>query len=102
MPFNNKRMAGKVALPFDFPDYLQLLNNTLKSDKSRMEQKFPQFPSRLLTKLGMTKENWRLVTSNFETLFTGPVGCPKLMDDFAKCCDRGCRPNVSNAQKYLS
>lgn len=102
MPFNDKRIDGKVALPFDFPDYLQLLNNTLKQENSSIKQNLPHLPSRLLTKIGMTRENWRMVTSNFETLFTGPVGCPELMDNFANCCDRGCRPNISNAQKYLS
>ena len=102
MPFSDRRVKDKVSLPFAFVDYNQLINDTLTAEKNDSVQKLPLLPSRLLTKLGMTKENWHLVTNNFETLFTGPVGCPEMMDNFAKCCQRACRPNLANAQKYLS
>ncbi|WP_394220877.1 transposase [Alteromonas gracilis] len=102
MPFYDGKHENKVSLPFDFSDYLQLITETLTAEKSQSSRIGAKLPSRLLTKLGMTKENWQLVTSNFETLFTGPVGCPEMMNNFAKCCHRSCRPNVTNAQKYLS
>lgn len=102
MPFSDRRVKDKASLPFAFVDYIQLINDSLTVEKNDSVQKLPLLPSRLLTKLGMTKENWHLVTNNFETLFTGPVGCPEMMDNFAKCCQRACRPNLANAQKYLS
>lgn len=102
MPFSDNTEVNKLSLPFAFSEYLNLLNETLSTQKSKTYQKAPQIPSRLLSKLGMTKENWQLVTTNFETLFTGPVGCPEMMENFAKCSKRACRPNIANAKKYLS
>ena len=102
MPFNDSKYIKTVALPFALTDYLQLITDTMNAERNNDTYKTTKLPSRLLSKLGMTKENWQLVTSNFETLFTGPVGCPEMMEDFARCCQRACRPNVTNAQRYLS
>lgn len=102
MPFSDNSQIKKLSLPFAFSEYLNLLYETLSTQKSKTYQKAPKIPSRLLSKLGMTKENWQLVTTNFETLFTGPVGCPEMMENFAKCSQRACRPNIANAKKYLS
>ena len=102
MPFSDSHHKNTVPLPFAFTDYLQLITDTMNAESNNDTCKVPKLPNRLLSKLGMTKENWQLVTSNFETLFTGPVGCPEMMENFAKCCQRACRPNVANAQRYLS
>ena len=102
MPFNDSKKKQAESLPFAFSDYLQLITDTLNAERNSNACRIPKLPNKLLNKLGMTKENWQLVTSNFETLFTGPVGCPEMMESFAKCCQRACRRNVSNAQKYLS
>ena len=69
MPFSDSHHKNTVPLPFAFTDYLQLITDTMNAESNTNTCKVPKLPNRLLSKLGMTKENWQLVTSNFETLF---------------------------------
>ena len=100
MPFNDNDRDGTGLLPFAFSDYLQLVTETMHAES--VTDKTSKFSSQLLNELGMKAEDWQAVACNFEALFTGPVGCPERMEDFARCCQRSCRPNVTNAQRYLS
>ncbi|WP_232369714.1 transposase [Alteromonas sp. KC3] len=103
MPFEDCIQQGKKShIPFKLDDYVALLKNTLARQTKKVASPFPKLTNSLLKRLGMTSQNWQLVTNNFETLFSGPVGCPDAMTDFAKFCGRSCRPNVTNATRYLS
>jgi REP element-mobilizing transposase RayT len=103
MPFKSQvNSKTKNVIPFEFEDYITLLRNTLQTNKERSLTTLPRLPSLVFERFGITRQNWQMVTSNFESLFTGPVGCPNAMTNFAKSCGRNCRPNVNNAIKYLS
>ena len=101
MSFNTKGSSIQAQIPFTLNDYIALLKHSMNTktvgSKPNDKRSFG-----LLKKLGINEKSWRTVTSNFETLFTGPAGTADAMTEFAVACGRSCRPNVRNAEKYLS
>ena len=102
MVFNDQAIKTQPHLPFNYYDYISLVEATFKAHKDKCTSKIPKLPHGLLSKIGMDQEKWRLLTSRFETFFSGPVGNESKMRKFADGCNRGSRPNVKNAIKYLS
>lgn len=102
MVFNDQAIKTQPHLPFNYHDYISLVEATFKAHKDKCTSKIPKLPHGLLSKIGMDQEKWRLLTSRFETFFSGPVGNEIKMRKFADGCKRGSRPNVKNAIKYLS
>lgn len=102
MAFSDQAIKKQPHLPFKYHDYISLVEATFKAHRDKCTTTLPNLPHGLLSKIGMDQEKWRLLTSRFETFFSGPVGNESKMRKFADGCNRGSRPNVKNAIKYLS
>ncbi|BFT30822.1 transposase [Alteromonas sp. D210916BOD_24] len=102
MPFKNQSHQNEQYIPFHLDDYISLLHSTLSNRRARPVSTIITLPSRLLHQLGLNENNWEFVTQNFERLFSGPVGSPEAMNNFAFQCGRASRPQVANAVRYLS
>ncbi|MBU2924623.1 transposase [Colwellia sp. 1_MG-2023] len=103
LPFvSNPRNNMPTGLPFELLDYLQLVELTgkcIREDKpGYIEQNLPN----ILTRLGISAENWLVLTKQFTKQFHGAVGHEQVLSDFYGHQQAKRRSNISCCQKLLA
>ena len=102
-PFvGNPRKNMPKGLPFNFPDYIQLVELTgrcIREDKrGYIENNLPQ----ILQRLGICPENWLILTTQFRKVFHGAVGNSQALADFCLHQHLKKRATVSICKKLLA
>ena len=67
---------------------------------TRKEQLAPHY-SLYLDRLELEAPAWLTISCQLEDTFSGPIGTPIAIVDFAEQCQYGRTPNVTNATRYL-
>ncbi len=84
-PFvGNPRKNMPKGLPFNLPDYIQLVELTgrcIREDKrGYIENNLPD----ILQRLGICSENWLILTTQFRKVFHGAVGNSQALAAFCQ------------------
>jgi len=78
LPFvGGERQDGPKGLPFDLPDYLELVNWTGQAVRDDKRGAISQDLPPILERLGIDEQAWLRLATNFETSFNTWVGTPE-------------------------
>ncbi|KPV95813.1 hypothetical protein AN214_02007 [Pseudoalteromonas sp. P1-9] len=98
----NPRKHMPKGLPFGLKSYIELVELTgriIREDK-RGAISANELP--MLTRLGISPENWLKLTTQFTKSFHGAVGKPEHLIDYCEHLEKKRRPNLANAIKLLA
>ncbi|ALO33370.1 transposase [Colwellia sp. MT41] len=103
LPFiGNPRKHMPKGLPFELCDYIQLVDLTgrcIRADKrGYIENSQPE----ILTRLGISPQNWLVLTTQFRQCFHGAVGRAQALTDFCEHQHLKKRASVSICQKLFA
>lgn len=90
------------GLPFELKSYIELVELTgriIREDK-RGAISANELP--ILTRLGISPENWLKLTTQFTKSFHGAVGKPDNMIEYCEHLKKKRRPNIANATALLA
>ncbi|MCF6459415.1 transposase, partial [Pseudoalteromonas sp. MMG024] len=90
------------GLPFELKSYIELVELTgriIRKDK-RGAISANELP--ILTRLGISPENWLKLTTQFTKSFHGAVGKPDNMIEYCEHLKKKRRPNIANATALLA
>lgn len=90
------------GLPFELKSYIELVELTgriIREDK-RGAISANELP--MLTRLGISPENWLKLTTQFTKSFHGAVGKPDNMIEYCEHLKKKRRPNIANATALLA
>ncbi|WP_100914834.1 transposase [Pseudoalteromonas spongiae] len=90
------------GLPFELKSYIELVELTgrIIRDDKRGAISANELP--ILTRLGISPENWLTLTTQFTKSFHGAVGKPDNMIEYCEHLKKKRRPNIANATALLA
>ncbi|KGJ91039.1 transposase [Colwellia psychrerythraea] len=103
LPFvGNPRSIMPKGLPFEFKDYLELIELTGRCLREGKVGYIEENQPALLTRLNINPENWLTLSKGFRKLFHGAVGHSNVLAEY--CVHKGLkrRTNVSCCDKLLA
>ena len=97
----NPRKHMPKGLPFELKSYIELVELTgrIIRDDKRGAISANELP--ILTRLGISPENWLTLTTQFTKSFHGAVGKPDNMIEYCEHLKKKRRPNIANAKALL-
>ena len=90
-----------TCLPFTLHDYLTLVDQTGRIIRSDKRGAISKHLSPILERLKIHENAWVTLATKLECKFSGAIGSPRHINQFAIACNYGRKPNISNALKYL-
>ena len=92
---------GRSALPITLDSYLSLVDETGRYVRNDKKGTISSSLQPILDRLELEAPAWLTISCQLEDTFSGPIGTPIAIVDFAEQCQYGRTPNVTNATRYL-
>jgi REP element-mobilizing transposase RayT len=103
MPFiGNPRKHMPKGLPFELDNYLQLVDISGRAQHPNKRGKINNNQPTLLTRLGISEQQWINLTSNLEKQFKGPIGSPNQLKTFQQNTGYKRHYGLNKAKQWLS
>ncbi|ALO35647.1 transposase [Colwellia sp. MT41] len=103
LPFiGNPRKNMPTGLPFELSDYIQLLDLTGRCIRADKRGYIDKAQPEILSRLGISTQNWLVLTTQFRQCFHGAVGRAQVLTDFCEHQHLKKRATVSICQKLLA
>ncbi|RYV04072.1 transposase [Shewanella sp. OPT22] len=101
LPFiGNEKVNMSKGIAFHLEDYLVLVEETGRSFRDDKLGAI-QASKHILQRLNIKNDNWLKLCSDFEQLFSGPVGCIRSLTGYTENVKLKRRQNVANCNIYF-
>ncbi|ROS00208.1 hypothetical protein EDC56_2846 [Sinobacterium caligoides] len=102
LPFiGNERQQMPKGLCFNLKDYVCLVDQTGRVLRKSKRGYISDNAEDILTRLNIPTENWLMLTTSFEQLFTGPVGSTESLNDYQRHHKRKRRHGVTTCRSLF-
>lgn len=98
----NPRKKMPTGLPFELKSYIELVELTGQIIREDKRGAISNTALPILTRLGISPENWLTLTTQFTKSFHGAVGKPEHMLEYCEHLNKKRRPNMANATALLA
>jgi REP element-mobilizing transposase RayT len=101
LPFiDNEKLNQPKGINFSLKDYLELVDETGKIIRDDKRGVVSAHATKILTRLNISAANWIKITSEFGTLFHGPVGTLQELTSYCEHLDKR-RRHFAHSCSYL-
>ena len=101
LPFiGNERDNQPNGIAFSLTDYLELVDDTGRIIRNDKRGAISENSAKLLTRLNIPHDNWLKLTTEFGTLFHGPVGTLQELTDYCEHLEKRRRHFAMSCQHF--